>query len=82
MPSQNLIYVAFRGSTSAKDWLGNFQVGIATYAHCDGCEVHSGFYDAEQSVIEFVIEKTKAVQQVHPTATVVITGHSLGQEIF
>jgi putative lipase involved disintegration of autophagic bodies len=79
MPSQNLIYVAFRGSTSAQDWLGNFQVGFTAYSHCIPCEVHNGFYDAEQSVISTVIENVKAMQQMYPTAPVVVTGHSLGE---
>jgi hypothetical protein len=79
MPSQDLIYVTYRGSTSIEDWIEDFHVGFSAYPRCHQCEVHDGFYDAEQSVIVYVVEKVAILRQKYVNATVVVTGHSLGQ---
>jgi len=79
MPSQSSIYVVFRGSTSVEDWLGNLEVVLTDYDKCDDCEVHRGFYEAQQSVNAIVIQCVKDLRVDYPNSTVVVTGHSLGK---
>ena len=78
MPSQQLIYVVFRGSTSVEDWLYDFDVEKVPYAACDKCEVHKGFYTTEQSVIGDVTLWVTALKQQYPSYGILVTGHSLG----
>ena len=78
LPSQNSIYVVYRGSTSIKDWLNNLDALTTSYDKCSDCKVHKGFYSAHQSVIGEVISKVKALKAKYPSYTVVVTGHSLG----
>lgn len=78
MPSQSAIYVVFRGSTSIVDWLGNLDVVLTGYDKCEGCEVHKGFHEAQQSVNALVIQCVKDLRVEFPNSTVVVTGHSLG----
>lgn len=78
MPSQKSIYVAFRGSTSISDWVNNLDAILTTYPKCSGCEVHKGFYKAQQSVINYITDYVQALRAKFPTYEVVVTGHSLG----
>jgi predicted lipase len=78
MPSQSAIYVVFRGSTSISDWVNNIDVILTDYNRCSGCEVHKGFYKAQQSVISYVISSVQALKAKYPSYSVVVTGHSLG----
>ena len=79
MPSQSTIYVVFRGSTSKKDWLNNLNAILTDYPRCSKCEVHKGFYKAQQSVISYVTNSVKTLKQKYPSYSVVVTGHSLGE---
>lgn len=79
MPSQSTIYVVFRGSTSVDDWLNNLEVVLTDYDKCDGCEVHRGFYEAQQSVNALVVQCVSDLRVDYPNSTVVVTGHSLGK---
>jgi hypothetical protein len=76
--SQNTIYVAFRGSESIRNWADNIDAVTVSYPLCSGCEVHKGFYDAEQGSIANVISQVKELKSKFPSYSVVVTGHSLG----
>ena len=49
LPSDNGIYVSFRGSSSIPNWLTNLsttKTKYTSFADCN-CNVHAGFYNAE-----------------------------------
>ena len=77
---QRAIYVVFRGSESLQNWLDDLDVVLTGYSApgCSSCEVHKGFYDAEQSVFQNVVSQVKALLATYPGYQVVFTGHSLG----
>lgn len=51
---------------------------LTDHPACDGCEVHKGFYKAEQSCFNDVLSQVKSLQAQYPTYSVLCTGHSLG----
>lgn len=77
-PSQQTIYVAFRGSESIKNWIDNLDAILTSYPLCSKCEVHKGFYRAEQDSINNVISVVKDLKSKYPSYSVIVTGHSLG----
>lgn len=83
LPSDASIYVAFRGSSSVRNWISDFDVVKTSYTsfpECD-CEVAQGFYRAEQSVIGIVVDEIRALQVRYPTYAVKVTGHSYGAAV-
>lgn len=78
LPSKKSIFVVFRGSTSIKDWANNLDAILTNYSYCSKCEVHKGFYKAQQSVISQVISGVSSLQAKFPDYKVVVSGHSLG----
>lgn len=76
--SQQAIYVAFRGSESVQNWIDNLDVVLTPYPLCSGCNVHKGFYEAEQSSIAVIIKEVKSLKSKYPSYPVILTGHSLG----
>lgn len=75
--SDETIYVVFRGTQSTKDWIDDFKIHKIDYVN-PSCQVHRGFYDAEQSVIDDAIEEVERLQFSYPSYRIVVTGHSLG----
>ena len=74
------IYVVYRGSVSIENWLADMsydQVRYTSYPRCD-CYVHSGFYRAEQSVINEVVAEVLRLRNI-TGYDIGITGHSLGR---
>jgi len=45
---------------------------------CNGCNVHEGFYAAYNSIKDKCLTAVKSLKSKYPSATVVVTGHSLG----
>jgi predicted lipase len=78
MPSQSAIYVIYRGSTSIQDWVNNLDAVLTSYPRCSNCQIHKGFYTAEQGVISLVTSYVQALKSKYPSYTVIVTGHSLG----
>jgi predicted lipase len=78
IPSKSSIYVVYRGSTSISDWVNNIDVILTGYNKCSSCEVHKGFYKAEQAVIGYVTSAVQKLRTQFPSYKVVVTGHSLG----
>eukprot|EP01039_Chlorochromonas_danica_P000230 gene231-248_t len=80
LPSDKSIYVVYRGSQSIRNWVTNLDAWKTTYTsypECN-CEVHKGFYEAEQAVISKVISAVKSLRTKYPSYAVKVTGHSLG----
>ena len=53
LPSDNSIYVAYRGSESILNWVTNLsttKTAYTSYPDCN-CQVHEGFYAAEQRAL-------------------------------
>lgn len=78
LPSQSTIYVVFRGSTSIADWANNLDAILTSYPKCSKCEVHKGFYKAEQAVIAEITSAVRSLKAQFPSYTILVTGHSLG----
>lgn len=80
LPSDKSIYVVYRGSESVQNWITNlnaFKTPYTSFPECN-CEVHKGFYAAEQKVIAEVIDEVKSLQNAKSGYSVKVTGHSLG----
>jgi hypothetical protein len=77
------IYIVYRGSDSVRNWITNLKFAKADYAYpgCADCNVHKGFYDAEQAVWPTVFTEVKRLKILYPSYKVVATGHSLGAAI-
>jgi len=78
LSSKSQIYVVYRGSTSIIDWLDDLDAILTTYPSCSKCEVHKGFYSAEQAVIASVLSNVQSLIKRFPSYEVVVSGHSLG----
>ena len=76
----NEIVVSFSGTdpTSIRNWITDLKFRKVKYPYCDKCEVHNGFYHAFQSVEDDVKKFVSSFQAQYPTATLAVTGHSLG----
>ncbi len=82
------IYVSFAGTDplSIRDWIDDIDfvheaVQYYTDNGCSGCEVHSGFYAAYDSVRSQVLDAVAKYAGAHPGVDVRVTGHSLGAAI-
>ena len=76
--SKKSIYVVFRGSESIKNWVSNLDAVLTDYPKCSGCDVHEGFYKAEQHSINNILSEVKILKEKYPSFEIVVTGHSLG----
>lgn len=79
-PSSNEIIVSFSGTDplSIANWIDDIDTLKETYPYCNGCKVHEGFYHAYQSVDAMVKSLVKSNLDAHPSASLAVTGHSLG----
>lgn len=80
MPSEKKIYVIFRGSTSTKNWISDLdaiKITYTTFPECN-CEVHKGFFDAEQRIASAMVNEVKSLLAKYAGYSVTVTGHSLG----
>eukprot|EP01036_Dinobryon_divergens_P035367 gene35367-45810_t len=82
LPSDKSIYVVFRGSSSIRNWITNldaYKTPYTSYPACN-CEVHKGFYNAEQIVIKGIISEVKRLKSMSSLSSYAVktTGHSLG----
>lgn len=78
----NEIIVAFSGTDplSIRNWIDDIDFFKTPYPYCAGCEVHEGFYKSFQSVVNQVNNITKTYLTQYPTASLTVTGHSLGMK--
>lgn len=77
-PSLQLIVVAYRGTSDIANWATNLDAVTTDYPNCDNCKVHHGFYSAEQSFIQGVVNEVASLRQKYSSYKVLAAGHSLG----
>ena len=80
LPSDESIYVVFRGSASLQNWISDFtttKTSYITWPECN-CQVHQGFYAASQEVYPDVLTEVQRLHALYPNYAVKTTGHSLG----
>lgn len=80
LPSDNSIYVVFRGSVSITNWITNLDTDKSKYQmwpECN-CQVHDGFQKAANSVSGQIIAEVNRLKGLHGSAKIKTTGHSLG----
>lgn len=70
--------MAWRGTIDARNWVEDFGFEKVPYERCKGCEIHLGFWAAFASVQVQLDLKVIALMKKHTSATIVVTGHSLG----
>eukprot|EP01031_Cornospumella_fuschlensis_P028044 gene28044-33863_t len=75
---QKMIFVAFRGSMSIKNWVSDMDSILTLYNSCELCYVHHGFYTAYNTVAAQVREALADLHSRYSNFDVVFTGHSLG----
>ncbi len=78
----NEILVSFSGTDplSIQNWIDDIDTIKTDYPHCSStkCQVHEGFYKTYLSVDSQVKSLVNSYATSHPTATLSVTGHSLG----
>jgi len=82
LPSANTIYVAFRGSSSIKNWIDDaevLKVDYKTYPECNS-KVHDGFYKSCENVKDYVVNTIIPLNKQYKNP-VILTGHSYGAAI-
>lgn len=76
----NEVIVSFSGTDplAIENWIDDLDFIKEGYSYCSGCEVHKGFYESYKSVDSTVKSLVTSYQSQHPSASISITGHSLG----
>eukprot|EP01038_Epipyxis_sp_PR26KG_P005660 gene5660-7816_t len=76
----NEIIVSFSGTDplSIQNWLDDLNFIQTDYPYCTDCKVHKGFYQSYLSASSAVLSLVKQYQASYPSATLSVTGHSLG----
>uniref|UniRef100_A0A7S1PZC0 Fungal lipase-type domain-containing protein n=1 Tax=Neobodo designis TaxID=312471 RepID=A0A7S1PZC0_NEODS len=79
--ADNQVVVSFRGSTTLLNFIEDAEVWKVDYPNCPasmGCKVHAGFYHTYLYAKPRIFAEVAALMQAHPSASIVVTGHSLG----
>lgn len=71
----NDVFIVFRGTKTAKEWIKNFNMGLIDYLVSDYGEVHDGFLQTYSFARNSIIEVLKVLEE---KTRVYVTGHSLG----
>lgn len=77
----NTIYVVYMGTKSGRTLIVDFFSKMVSYPPCNDCKVHEGFYIAHELLIGDIVSAVRKTQILYPSATIVVTGHSLGAAI-
>jgi hypothetical protein len=80
LPSDESIYVVYKGTTDAKEWIMNLdatQSNYDTWPECN-CKVHAGWNNGVNLVWDKVFAEVSRLQSLFPSYKVKVTGHSLG----
>jgi len=74
------IVVVFRGTNGADfmNWMTNIVYYRVQYEDVANTQVHSGFYTAYSSISYVLLKALRNLITAHPTANILLTGHSLG----
>lgn len=81
--NRKTIYVVFRGSSSALNWIEDLEikkVPYTTFSTCN-CEIHKGFYNSALAVKDMVIYSVTKLKQMLRYDTIIVTGHSYGAAV-
>ena len=78
--NENQIVVSFRGTNGKdyKNWITNAVVQMLEYENVPGAMVHRGFKGAYDFISKSIRQNVKDLIKDHPTAKILVTGHSLG----
>lgn len=82
LPSIEKIFVVFRGSSSTRNWIEDFEITktkYTSYPYCD-CNVHEGFYESTLNVRNRTIETVKTLYYRY-NYDIIVTGHSYGAAV-
>lgn len=89
-PVLNQVVITYRGSSSIRNWFADLeftQVACSKYMSSglsgaiSGCKVHEGFGKAWASLSNDTYNGLTKALAAHPTAAIVLTGHSLGAAV-
>jgi len=72
------IIVSFRGSTNTENWITNIDLFKTPYPGVPGANVHEGFFAAFKDISPQLTAALGALLTSYPTASILVTGHSLG----
>ncbi|KAI9029625.1 Alpha/Beta hydrolase protein [Phycomyces nitens] len=75
---RQVITLVFRGTSSFKNIVADFDFASQEYPPVEGAEVHHGFYKAYMEVQDEVLTGMTHQISAYPNYRVVVTGHSLG----
>ena len=77
--SDNTVYLVFRGTESASDWLENLKFEQTDYSLVSGYgKVHKGFFSIYKTMSSAI---HKCLEEVSTPKKLYITGHSLGSSL-
>lgn len=77
-PDLNQVILVFRGSESKVDWFNNAQFRQKTYPYGDDSSTDVRFHRGFMAAYFAVRDRLQTEIGKYPTATLVVTGHSLG----
>lgn len=80
-PTREEIVVAFRGSSSLRNWIADFDFILVSYDYCDDCYVHDGFLSSWEEIKTYAFSYVESAFTSYPDYTLVVTGHSLGAAV-
>jgi predicted lipase len=72
------VVVTFRGSDNIANWISNIDFVQTTYKNVTDAKVHRGFYGSYEIVQPQLISAVKQLLASHPSASILVAGHSLG----
>ncbi|KAK7749772.1 hypothetical protein SLS53_000351 [Cytospora paraplurivora] len=75
------IVVAFRGSSSLRNWIADLDFVKVSCDYTAGCKVHDGFKVSWDEISEYCFALVEEAFDAHPNYTLVVTGHSLGAAV-
>ena len=75
----NTLFVALRGSSSAQNWIDDFEIRLVDYDKCAGCSVHHGFYKSALGVKSQVLNSIE--KHGIGVDNIIVTGHSYGAAV-
>lgn len=78
---RGLTVLAFRGSSSIRNWVANIDTIKVNVDICPGCRAHQGFWRSWKEARTGVMAALMTAAQSYPTFKVVVVGHSLGGAI-
>lgn len=76
-----MIIISFRGTVNLINDLEDINFVKKDYPYCNGCEVHTGFLEAWESLENSTMSYLSSLVKSHSDADILITGHSLGGAI-